>query len=66
MQAEAIELKQFDMLQDDACEQRIVAAKVAPGKRAIILSHHYQRKQMFINTLTWPVIPLNFCALPVA
>jgi len=47
MQAEAIELKQFDMLQDDACEQRIVAAKVAPGKRAIILAHHYQRADVY-------------------
>jgi quinolinate synthase len=34
MQAEAIEFKQFDSLLDDNCEQRIVAAKAALGKRA--------------------------------
>ena len=47
MQAEAIELKQFDTLEDDACEQRIVAAKTALGKRAIILAHHYQRADVY-------------------
>ena len=34
MHAEAIEFKQFDSLLDDTCEQRIVAAKAALGKRA--------------------------------
>lgn len=34
MQAEAIEFKQFYSLLDDTCEQRIVAAKAALGKRA--------------------------------
>ena len=47
MQAEAIEFKQFDSLQDDACEQRIVAAKATLGKRAIILAHHYQRADVY-------------------
>jgi len=47
MQAEASELKQFGTLQDDACEQRIVAAKVALGKRAIIFAHHYQRADVY-------------------
>ena len=40
VQAEAIELKQFDTLQDDACEQRIVTTKAVLEKRAIILAHH--------------------------
>ena len=47
MQAEAIEFKQFDSLLDDTCEQRIVAAKAALGKRAIILAHHYQRADVY-------------------
>ncbi|MFB3081708.1 MAG: quinolinate synthase NadA [Nitrosomonadaceae bacterium] len=47
MQAEANELKQFDTLQDDACEQRIITAKAALGKRAIILAHHCQRADVY-------------------
>jgi len=47
MQAEVIEFDQFDTLQDDACEKRITAAKATLGKRAIILSHHYQRADVY-------------------
>lgn len=47
MQAEAIAFDQFDALQDDDCEQRIVAAKAALGKRAVILAHHYQRADVY-------------------
>lgn len=47
VQAEAIELKQFDTLQDDACEQRIVTAKAVLEKRAIILAHHCQRADVY-------------------
>ena len=47
MQAEAIAFDQFDALQDDDCEQRIVAAKAALGKSAVILAHHYQRADVY-------------------
>ena len=39
----ALAFDRFKPLQDDACESRIVAAKAALGKRAVILGHHYQR-----------------------
>ena len=47
MQVDAIEFEQFDTLQDNACEKRIIAAKNELGKRAIILSHHYQRADVY-------------------
>ncbi len=47
MQAEAIAFERFDTLQDDVCAQRIVAAKAALGKRAVILAHHYQRADVY-------------------
>lgn len=47
MQAEVIAFEQFDTLQDDVCEQRIIAAKAALGKRAVILAHHYQRADVY-------------------
>lgn len=47
MQAEVIDFKQFDTLQDEACENRITEAKVALGKSTIILSHHYQRADVY-------------------
>ena len=34
-------------MQDDACDSRIVAAKAALGKRAVILGHHYQRADVY-------------------
>ena len=47
MQATAIAFERFKPLQDDACEERIVAAKAALGKRAVILGHHYQRADVY-------------------
>ena len=47
MRAEAIAFDHFDSLKDDDCEQRIVAAKAALGKRAVILAHHYQRADVY-------------------
>src|SRR5450756_1975059 len=47
MQATAIAFDRFKPLQDDACEERIVAAKAALGKRAVILGHHYQRADVY-------------------
>ncbi len=47
MPAAAIAFDRFKPLQDDACEGRIVAAKAALGKRAVILGHHYQRADVY-------------------
>ena len=48
MQAEEVmEFDQFDTLQDDACEKRIITAKATLGKRVAILSHHYQRADVY-------------------
>ncbi len=47
MQVAAIAFDRFKPLQDDACESRIVAAKAALGKRAVILGHHYQRADVY-------------------
>ena len=47
MQTAAIAFDRFKPLQDDACDSRIVAAKAALGKRAVILGHHYQRADVY-------------------
>ena len=47
MQVNAIAFDRFKPLQDDDCEGRIVAAKAALGKRAVILGHHYQRADVY-------------------
>ena len=47
MQAQAIAFERFDQLQEDACEQRITAAKAALGKRVAVLAHHYQRADVY-------------------
>ena len=43
----ALVFDRFKPLQDDACDSRIVAAKAALGKRAVILGHHYQRADVY-------------------
>ena len=43
----ALAFDRFKPLQDDACDSRIVAAKAALGKRAVILGHHYQRADVY-------------------
>ena len=47
MQVAAIAFDRFKPLQDDACNARIVAAKAALGKCAVILGHHYQRADVY-------------------
>src|SRR5258705_6766205 len=47
MQEAEIALDRYKPLQDDACESRIIAAKAALGKRAVILGHHYQRADVY-------------------
>ena len=47
MQVSAIAFDRFSRMQDEACEERILAAKAALGKRAVILGHHYQRADVY-------------------
>src|SRR5258706_9186288 len=47
MQVAAIAFDRFRPLQDDACDERILAAKAALGKRVVILGHHYQRADVY-------------------
>ncbi|HQR52670.1 MAG TPA: quinolinate synthase NadA [Burkholderiales bacterium] len=47
MQTAAIAFDRFEALRDEACQDRIVAAKAALGKRAVILGHHYQRADVY-------------------
>ncbi len=47
MQATAIAFERFKPLQDEDCQARIIAAKAALGKRAVILGHHYQRADVY-------------------
>ena len=47
MQVAAIAFDRFKPLKDDECESRIVAAKAALGRRAVILGHHYQRADVY-------------------
>jgi quinolinate synthase len=47
MQTAAIAFDRFEALRDEACRDRIVAAKAALGQRAVILGHHYQRADVY-------------------
>jgi quinolinate synthase len=47
MQTAAIAFDRFEMLRDEACQARIVAAKAALGSRAVVLGHHYQRADVY-------------------
>ena len=47
MQTAAIAFDRFKPLADETCEARILAAKAALGKRAVILGHHYQRADVY-------------------
>jgi len=63
MQANAIDFQNFELLQDDVCAQRIVAAKQKLGKRAIILAHHYQRADVYCHAdLTGDSLKLSYLA----
>jgi quinolinate synthase len=47
MEVSTITFDRFKPLAADACEGRIVVAKQALGKRAVILGHHYQRADVY-------------------
>lgn len=47
MQISAIAFEQFDRMQDDVCQERILAAKSKLGDRLVILGHHYQREDVY-------------------
>jgi quinolinate synthase len=47
MEVSTITFDRFKPLADDACDRRIVSAKQALGKRAVILGHHYQRADVY-------------------
>lgn len=47
MQSATIHFDQFNQLQDDACHQRILAARARLGKEAVLLCHHYQRADVY-------------------
>ena len=47
MQTATIAFDRFETLQDDASQDRIVAAKAVLGSRAVILGHHYQRADVY-------------------
>jgi quinolinate synthase len=49
MQESAIAFDRFKPLQDEACQERIRAAKAKLGKRAVILGHHYQRADVYTH-----------------
>lgn len=63
MQANAIDFENYELLQDDVCARRIVAAKQKLGKRAIILAHHYQRADVYCHAdLTGDSLKLSYLA----
>ncbi|HEB98805.1 MAG TPA: quinolinate synthase NadA [Thiotrichales bacterium] len=43
--AEALDV--YARLDDEACQERILAAREALGERVVILGHHYQREEVF-------------------
>jgi quinolinate synthase len=47
MQVSAVAFDRFDRMHDEACEERIRAAKTALGKRMVLLAHHYQRPDVY-------------------
>ena len=47
MQTTTIAFDRFNQLQDDACHERIRAARARLGNRAVILGHHYQRADVY-------------------
>lgn len=47
MQTARISFDAFNALQDEACHQRIRAARAKLGERAVMLCHHYQRADIY-------------------
>ena len=42
-----LRIQNYALLDDEACDTRIIAAKKTLGKQCIILGHHYQRNEVF-------------------
>lgn len=47
MQTATLSFAPFNSLADEACQERIRAARAKLGKRAVILCHHYQRADIY-------------------
>lgn len=47
MSASALAIRDYALLDDTDCEERIRAAKRTLGERCVILGHHYQRDEVF-------------------
>ena len=47
MQSTTISFDRFNQLQDEACHERIRAARARLGKKAVLLCHHYQRADVY-------------------
>ena len=47
MPTATISFDKFNQLQDDACHQRIRAARERLGNKAVLLCHHYQRADVY-------------------
>ncbi len=47
MQPATIRFDRFNDLADDACQERIQAARARLGKKAVLLCHHYQRADVY-------------------
>ena len=63
MSQHALNFASYDLLQDDECAKRIVAAKKMLKKRAVILAHHYQRADVYRHAdLTGDSLKLSFLA----
>lgn len=59
----AIDFEKYELLQDEVCAQRIVAAKQKLGKRTVILAHHYQRADVYQHAdLTGDSLKLSYLA----
>jgi len=63
MQANTKNFEKYELLQNEICTERIIAAKKALGKRAVILAHHYQRADVYRHAdLTGDSLKLSFLA----
>lgn len=63
MHANAINFENYELLQDEACAQRIIDAKKSLGERAVILAHHYQRADVYQHAdLTGDSLKLSYLA----
>ncbi|KAB2922043.1 MAG: quinolinate synthase NadA, partial [Dechloromonas sp.] len=47
MQTATISFDPFNSLSDEACQERIRAARAKLGKKAVILCHHHQRADIY-------------------